>query len=78
MEYTFINIYYTLLGFPSKLRLSFHSLIYVGLYMYVYVGGPGSSGGIATDYGMGDPGLNRSGDEIFRPSRRALRPTQSP
>ena len=40
--------------------------------------GPGSSVGIATDYGMDDPGSNSGGDEIFRPSRPALGPTHSP
>ena len=40
--------------------------------------GPGSSVGIATDYGLDDPGLNPGGDEIFRPSRPALGPTQPP
>jgi hypothetical protein len=40
--------------------------------------GPGSSVGIATDYGLDGPGSNLGGDEIFRPSRPALRPTQSP
>ena len=40
--------------------------------------GPGSSVGIATDYGLDSPGLNPGGDEIFRPSRPALRPTQPP
>ena len=40
--------------------------------------GPGSSAGIATDYGMDDPGSNPDGEEIFRPSRPALGPTQPP
>ena len=40
--------------------------------------GPGSSVGIATDYGLGGPGSNPDGDEIFRPSRQALGPTQPP
>jgi len=40
--------------------------------------GPGSSVGIATDYGMDGPGSNPGGDEIFRPSRPALGPTQTP
>ena len=43
-----------------------------------YVGGPGSSVGIATDYGLDGPGLNPGGDEIFRLSRPALGPTQPP
>ena len=40
--------------------------------------GPGSSVAIATDYGLEDPGSNSGGDEIFHPSRPALRPTQPP
>ena len=40
--------------------------------------GPGSSVGIATDYGLDGPGSNPGGDEIFRPSRPALEPTQRP
>ena len=39
---------------------------------------PGSSVGIATDYGLDGPGSNSGGDEIFRPSRPALGLTQSP
>ena len=34
--------------------------------------------GIATDYGLEGPGSNPVGDEIFRPSRPALGPTQPP
>jgi len=40
--------------------------------------GAGSSVSIATDYGLDGPGSNTGGDEIFRPSRPALRPTQPP
>jgi len=40
--------------------------------------GPGSSVGIATDYGLDCPGSSPGGDEIFRPSRPALGPTQPP
>ena len=40
--------------------------------------GPGSSVGIATDYGLDGPGSNSGGDEIFRPFRPALGPTQPP
>ena len=59
--------------------------IYIYIYIYIYatiislyihVCGPGSSVGIATDYGLDGPGSNPGGDEIFRPSRPALRPTQ--
>ena len=40
--------------------------------------GPGSSVGIVTDYGLDEQGSNSSGNEIFRPSREALGPTQPP
>jgi hypothetical protein len=33
--------------------------------------GPGSSVGIATDYGLDGPGSNAGGDKIFCPSRPA-------
>ena len=50
------------------------SQIYFGMELYMC--GPGSSVGIATDYGLDGPGSNPGGDEIFRPSRPALGPTQ--
>jgi len=40
--------------------------------------GPGSSVGIASEYGLDGPGSNPDGDEIFRLSRPALGPTQPP
>jgi len=40
--------------------------------------GPGSSVGIAADYGLDGTGSNPCGDEMFRPSRPALGPTQPP
>jgi len=40
--------------------------------------GPGSSVGIATDYGLDGPGSNPGGEEIFRSSRPVLGPTQPP
>ena len=40
--------------------------------------GPGISVGVATDYGLDGLGSNPGGDEIFRPSRPALGPTQPP
>ena len=39
-------------------------------------GGPDSSVGIATDYGLDGPGSNPGGDEFFRPSRPTLGPIQ--
>ena len=48
-------------------------------YIYMCVeGGLGSSVGIATDCRLEGPGSNPGGDEIFRPSRLALGPTQPP
>ena len=40
--------------------------------------GPGSSDGIATDYGLDGLGLNPGGNKIFRPFRPALGPIQPP
>ena len=50
----------------------------VYIYIYIYQYGPGSSVGIATDYGLDGPGSNPGGDEIFRPSRPALELTHPP
>ena len=44
----------------------------------MYIRGPGSSVGKATDYGLDGPGSKPDGDEIFLPSRPALGPTQPP
>ena len=60
--------------------------MYVYIYIYVCVcmcvrvraRAPGSSVGTATDYGLDGPGSNPVGDEMFRPSRPALGPTQPP
>jgi len=49
---------------------------YISLQYYPVCCGPGSSVGIATDYGLDGPGSNPGGDEILRPSRPALGPTQ--
>ena len=40
--------------------------------------GPGCSDGMATDYELDGPGSSPRRDEIFRPSRPALGPTQPP
>ena len=40
--------------------------------------GPGNSVGMAIDYGLDGPGSNPGGDEIYRPFRPALGPTQPP
>ena len=39
---------------------------------------PGSSVGIAIDYGLDGPGIESRWDEIFPPSRPALGPTKPP
>jgi len=54
------------------------SLCLVYLALYKVIRRPGSSVGIVTDYGLDGPRSNPGGDEIFRPSRPALGPTQPP
>ena len=46
-------------------------------FLYIQCG-PRSSVGMATDYGLDGPGSNPGEDEIFRPSRPSLGPTQAP
>jgi len=47
--------------------------------VFYFVGfGPGSSVGIATNYGLVGSGSNPGEDEIFRQSRPALGPAQPP
>jgi len=53
-------------------------LIYIFLLIVEDHYGPSSSVGIATDYGLDGPRSNPDGDEIFRPSRPAMGPTQPP
>ena len=50
----------------------------VKIALYTIWCGSGSSVSIATDYGLDGPGSNPGVDEIFRPSRPALGPTQPP
>ena len=48
-------------------------LLFLGHLCTVHkYGGPDSSVGIATDYGLDGPGSDPGGDEFFRPSRPAL------
>jgi len=62
--------------FSTWRRLTYKKLyIYMCVCVCVCVG---SSVGIATDYELDGPGSNPGGDEIFRPSRPALGPTQPP
>ena len=73
------------LMFTNKIRLEqLINFLYLHINIYIYslvltsICGPGSSVGIATDYGLEGPGSNPGEDEIFRPSRPALGPTQPP
>jgi len=53
--------------------------IYIYIYIYIYMyNGSGSPVGIATEYGLDGPGSNPSDEEIFRPSKPVLGPTQPP
>ena len=68
----------------SSLLCSFlhsHTATYIHGYfrlLNTFINGPGSSVVIATNYVLDGPGSNPGGDEIFRPYRPALRPTQPP
>ena len=85
--YARVNSSFKLCGRANNLRL-YVSVTYsqvvtvlVGFYFLFFIFfyyGPGISVGIATDYGLDGPGSNPGGDEIFRPSRPALGPTQPP
>ena len=71
--YIFTHIY----AYTSLLSYLYFIIILYILY-FIILCGPGSSVGIATDYGLDGPGSNPGGDEIFRPSRAALGPSQPP
>ena len=58
-----------------------HTYIYMCVCVCVCVYNhcePGSSVGRVTDYGLDGPGSNSDGDEVLRPPRSALAPTQPP
>ena len=60
-------------------QLCTHGMLHeINIISHTQKCGPGSSVGIATDYGLDGPESNPGGDEIFRPSRPALGPTHSP
>ena len=70
---------YTNLDSKAYYTPSLYRNKHINIYIYIYpISGPGSSVGIATDYGLNGPGSNPDGDEIFLPSRPALEPTQPP
>ena len=58
-----------------KFVYKFLETVVILVYPSLCTCGPGSSVGIATDYGLDGPGSNSGRDEIFRPSRPALGPT---
>ena len=60
------------------LYFNLFAAVFLILLTSVSTYGPGSSVGIATDQGLDGPGSNPGGDEIFRPTRTALGPTQPP
>jgi len=62
----------------SEFRAKDANNAYRNCALVVQIGGPSSSVGIVTDYGLDGPGSIFDGDEIFRPSRPALGPTQPP
>jgi len=71
---------------PTECQILNSSLIFVtghirvvfSQYVHLVICWPGSSVGIATDYGLDGPGSNPGGDEIFLPSRPVLGSTQPP
>ena len=80
--YFLIQVIYTLLILSTFLYLISPILISALFTWFSHLHSilcePGSSVGIATEYGLGGPGIESRWDEIFRPSRLALGPTQPP
>jgi hypothetical protein len=62
----------------TRVQFLFDYYIHTYIHTYIQTGVPGSSVGIATDYGLDGPGIESRWGEIFRPSRLALEPTQPP
>jgi len=73
----------------SDVCVQVHAMLVIQINFYTMYGtynikilrityGPGSSVGIATDYGLDGPGSNPGGDKIFHPSRPALEPMHPP
>jgi len=69
------NDYYTC---GLRTHLMSNICVYKKMFVLIFSCGPGSSVGIVTDNGLDGPGSNFGGDEIFRPSRPVLGPTQHP
>ena len=76
-ELAFCSLQHVTCNSEMQFKKCMSQYIYICVCVCVCVcvcGGPG----IATDYELDGPGSNPGGDEIFRPSRRALGPTQPP
>ena len=67
-KYRHSNVNYATTTAPKPLIIQYQQIIR----------GPGSSVGIATDYGLDGPEIESRWGEIFSPSRPALGPTQPP
>jgi len=73
------HLYFNMDCTVSTSSITFYANLYfIFIILHSYVCGSSSSVGIATDYGLDGPGSKTCGDEIFRPSRPALGPTQPP
>ena len=73
--YFFLDL---LLPIVCHLQKALVQFVYIFSFVSIQNSGPGSSVGIATDYGLVGPGSNLGGDEIFCLSRPALGHTQPP
>ena len=71
-------VWYLDAGFRDRKRNNIQLLSNIFVRCTIAICGPGSSVGIAIDYGLDGQGSNPGGDDIFRPSRPALGPTQPP
>ena len=74
----YIRQYFSVMIMHTNIHTYTHISVLRDTELHIIDGGPGSSVGIATDYGLDGPRSNPGGDEIFRPSRLALGPTQPP
>ena len=72
------SFYVTFLSAGTATSINTHVFSLLFLNIICGICGPGSSVGIATDYGLEVSGSNPGGAKIFRPSRPPLGPTQPP
>ena len=67
---------YNHLSYRQRRLMTLNVMIF--LDYLIHCCGPGSSIGIATDYGLDGPGIESRWGEVFLTSRPALGPTQPP